>query len=747
MDNQSRLLVHCIESSTLKLQYTCLLLLWFCVGQAQTIGIRGAGAAHSTTEQVYTGSTRALVVGISDYQNPTITDLQFAASDALAFANYLKDPKKGKMDPKNVVLLLNEHATAANVISTLYKMMEATKEGDQVILYFSGHGDVESNTLTQPGFLLCWDAPSSVYMIGGTFSLVYLQEILSTLSISKKAKILFIADACHSGKLAGSSVNGAQITASNLTKQFANEVKILSCQPDELSLESNKWGNGRGLFSYYLIEGISGAADMNQDQNITLLELDRYLGDKVPSEALPRSQIPMILGNKSLTIAQIPIDEGGMQSGTIIDPVDSNQLLVKNKHSVLIDSFKIQLLQKNYIKPQGHSAWDFLMKLSKINELSDSVTIWKQDLAAALQNECQQAINDYQRSDPVELRKRWTFDNRYADYPIYLDRAIQLLGAGALLDKHLKARLHYFKGLNLRLLGELHKDMESLDSAVVEQNICLSLQPDAAFAYNELGLIARRKKDFTSAVLFFEKAIKISPRWILPLANLCSTYLDLEKPEEAIRYGVAATTGQDSLPLAYYNLGTTYITLKDYKLAISNLSIAATLDSSYSNALFNLSLAYFHSGNYAEAAKHMQHYARLQPLDEEGWFNLGEIFKQQNNREASKINFLKALEINPKSYAANLSLGEYYWDVGNFENAFHQFEKCKSLDSSQTLLHYYFARYYSFKENWANVIESLKNAFQNGFSDYALLKNEPIMQKALEQPSIKALVEQSIKNH
>lgn len=37
-----------------------------------------------------TGVTRAVIVGISDYQNVKITDLQFADRDALAFANYLK---------------------------------------------------------------------------------------------------------------------------------------------------------------------------------------------------------------------------------------------------------------------------------------------------------------------------------------------------------------------------------------------------------------------------------------------------------------------------------------------------------------------------------------------------------------------------------------------------------------------------------------------------------------------------------
>ncbi|MFN8330184.1 MAG: hypothetical protein U0T81_03040 [Saprospiraceae bacterium] len=49
---------------------------------------------------------------------------------------------------------------------------DKVKEGDKAIIYFSGHGDVNAKTITQPGFLLCWDAPSRVYMGGGAFGLV-----------------------------------------------------------------------------------------------------------------------------------------------------------------------------------------------------------------------------------------------------------------------------------------------------------------------------------------------------------------------------------------------------------------------------------------------------------------------------------------------------------------------------------------------------------------------------------------------
>ena len=135
-----------------------------------------------------TSNTYAVVVGISDYQDPGIPDLRFADKDAEAFAAFLSSKAGGSLDQDHLKLLLNKQASMAQFANALDWLMESAKEGDKVIIYFSGHGDVEKKTLTQPGFLLCWDAPASVYISGGAFALPMLQEVVSTISIQNKAK-------------------------------------------------------------------------------------------------------------------------------------------------------------------------------------------------------------------------------------------------------------------------------------------------------------------------------------------------------------------------------------------------------------------------------------------------------------------------------------------------------------------------------------------------------------------------------
>ena len=53
---------------------------------------------ESRESKVMSQNTYAVVVGISDYQDPGIPDLRFADKDAVAFANYLRSDAGGKLD-------------------------------------------------------------------------------------------------------------------------------------------------------------------------------------------------------------------------------------------------------------------------------------------------------------------------------------------------------------------------------------------------------------------------------------------------------------------------------------------------------------------------------------------------------------------------------------------------------------------------------------------------------------------------
>ncbi len=574
-------------------------------------------------------NTWAVIVGISDYQNPDIPDLQYAARDASAFIHYLKSPAGGSLEDSHIKGLLNEKATAGQFAAALDWLMEKAKENDQAIIYFSGHGDVERKTITQPGFLLCWDAPAKVYMGGGTFGLVYLQEVISTLSLQIKAKVLVITDACRSGKLAGSEIGGSHATAANLAKQYANEIKIMSCQPDELSIEGPEWGGGRGVFSYFLLNGITGLADQNRDGKVTLFELERFLDDKVPEAAAPKSQIPLTIGNKGAMIsyvdqASLALLLKDMNSDLYTDEiVASTDKQIKSEEHQKTDPileekykrFKKSLKEGHLIYPEENAAWTLYQELKDKPFLAAELSEIQSNFAAALQDEAQQAINDYLKADPKELKKRWSYDERYERFPVYLNKAAELLGESHFLYKSIKAREHYFTGLILRLNGERKKDTTLIKMALVEQAKTISLDSSAAYAYNELGILERRLKNYKSSVNYFNQSIEQSPKWVLPLTNLANTYSLLGNNEMAIRLGIQAISIDPHSVLSHYNLGKAYEFDSNWKKAKEIYLQTLALDSTEKDALLDLGLMNYLEKDYIQAEHIVLKYSNLYPND------------------------------------------------------------------------------------------------------------------------------------
>ncbi|MEQ1678979.1 MAG: caspase family protein, partial [Chitinophagaceae bacterium] len=231
------------------------------------------GLITENKQVVAAGKTRALVIGISKYQY--IDSLEYADRDAQMFADYLRQAHFWGIHKDDVTLLINDKAKNGDVITQLARIAQVSQPGDNLIFYFSGHGDVETITQFNNGYLLAYDTYSNNY-IAGALPISFLKELFVTL-INKNIRIIVVTDACRSGKLAG-GMKGSEFVAAAISNMWNTEIKILSTQPGRLSYEGTEWGNGRGVFSWYLIKGLNGEADANNDSLITIAELDMYVG-------------------------------------------------------------------------------------------------------------------------------------------------------------------------------------------------------------------------------------------------------------------------------------------------------------------------------------------------------------------------------------------------------------------------------------------------------------------------------------
>ncbi|MBK9108770.1 MAG: tetratricopeptide repeat protein [Saprospiraceae bacterium] len=697
---------------------------------------KGVSQLQTVNSKLPATSTYAVVIGISDYQDGGIPDLRFADKDAEAFANYLRSSAGGKLDKDHLKVLINQQATMAQFANALDWLWEICKEGDQAIIYFSGHGDVEKKSLTQPGFLLCWDAPARVYMAGGAFALPMLQEVVSTLSTQNKAMVIVITDACHSGKLAGSEIYGAQLTGQNLARQYANEIKMLSCQPNEYSIEGEQWGGGRGAFSYNLIDGLYGLADGNKDLFVSLQELSRYLEDHVTTEVAPMVQVPMIIGNRITRLSSVDtkflenLSSGKINQTQIFSPVDSrgmeDEILADMDTTIqeLYQLFKIALQDKRLLLPLNACAntyYDKLIGESKLQRLHSSMT---RNFAAALQDDAQQTMNRWlsidihqtvqsgskNKSENIPIK---VFSDRVKSYPSCLERAAVLLGQDHYLYTTLMARKYFFEGF-LLANGNRNPSKEIGEKAIEKFQQSLQWQAEHPAVFWQMSQIYGYQLLLPDSMeLFAKKAMEVYPRWIVPYTTLAFNFSQKYKFfEKAKLYLDQAMNLDSSSDKVWIGLGVYHIWKKEYKKAEDAFIKSIQLDSTVSDAYNNLGLVYINMGKYDLAEKNLQKSIQLDSTNSLQYNTLGFLYNNIRRYPEAEQVLLKAIQLNSNYIEAQVNLGVTYYLSGRNQEAEKVFLEVIQLDSTSVQALGNLGNIYRKRSNYPDAEKYLRKAIQ-----------------------------------
>jgi len=179
-------------------------------------------------------------------------------------------------------VLVDDTATREGILNALSSTFSKAGPDDLVMMYFSGHG--------LKGSFLPID-------FDGANNKVFHHEITEILENSPAKFKLCIADACHSGSLF-SEKGGSAFAFESFYKALAQSkpgmALIMSSKSEETSLESNNLR--QGVFSHFLLRGLKGEADDNQDHAVVLQELFDYICHNV-KEYTSRRQSPIIRGD------------------------------------------------------------------------------------------------------------------------------------------------------------------------------------------------------------------------------------------------------------------------------------------------------------------------------------------------------------------------------------------------------------------------------------------------------------------
>ncbi len=248
----------------------------------------------------------AVVIGVGKYADAQIPSLRYAVSDADAVYQMLIGPGGFKKD--NVILLTDRtdrKPTSRNIRWALGTFLSrAARKNDTVVIFFAGHGapEVDPRGLERDGlakYLIPSDADADD-LYSTAFPMDELQTIFARIEADR---IVAFLDACYSGSAGGRTFVTKSTRAGSVDDLFLERltrskgrVILTASRPTEVSLELSDLGHG--LFTYFLVEGLKGAADLNRDGVITLQELYEYLEDQVTrkSRSVGGNQHPVMKG-------------------------------------------------------------------------------------------------------------------------------------------------------------------------------------------------------------------------------------------------------------------------------------------------------------------------------------------------------------------------------------------------------------------------------------------------------------------
>jgi len=239
----------------------------------------------------------AAVIGISKYKN--IQSLKYASRDAQEFHRFLTDVNGVPND--HIWMLLDEEATLTKIRSVLGTQLRRNAgKDDLVIIYVAGHGATERDAGSPDGDgLEKYILPSETDPKDYYASAMPMGEVARILGRIRSERLVFIGDTCYSGASGGRTIPVAGVR-SNVSGAFLERLSqgkgrviLTASEANEVSVEKDELKHG--VFTYYLLEGLRGAADFDRDGVVTVDEAYRYVSRMVP-QATGQEQHPVKKG-------------------------------------------------------------------------------------------------------------------------------------------------------------------------------------------------------------------------------------------------------------------------------------------------------------------------------------------------------------------------------------------------------------------------------------------------------------------
>lgn len=178
-------------------------------------------------------------------------------------------------------------------------------------------------------------------------------------------------------------------------------------------------------------------------------------------------------------------------------------------------------------------------------------------------------------------------------------------------------RTHYYLGNYLskdeNMKGKTPKEIDSIQKVALDElKKSVAIYPFGD-AYNQMGIIYNKRKDYKNSFESYQKAIEANPSDAVVYNNMGSLYFNNGHIKEAREVYEKAIRYNPNYPDAYMNLGSTYGMQQDYDTALSYFFKAIKLNPNMAQAYYYVGITYRYKGDEKNAKQYLSKAAQLDP--------------------------------------------------------------------------------------------------------------------------------------
>ncbi len=677
---------------------------------------RSIGILPSKKSDSHQGKTYAFIVGISEYKH--IKPLNYADKDAELFAGFLQTTAGGSVKPENLMLLTNENAKSGDFISAFQKIVSKPKAGDRLYFYFAGHGDGDKRKnkyyLLLSDVQPAGDANSYSYN-NSALNIADIKDDLGTL-VRDSVEVIMIIDACRTNELPGGYTS--QIVTENVLEKRVGEIMMSATGQGQVSIESPTIGNGHGLFTYTLVDGLAGEADKgeysNPDGSVSLSELQNWVQGRVKR-----------IAELKFKTKQEPYFCCGDKNGVTMSTVDSSfyrhwkyaKANEDNLENVFVnwkpftgrndkeamDSTITELYKRfsDAIKNKlliGDSSANFFYK--KLRFLYPNIEVTKNagmTLAAELINGTQQKINQYlEGKDEYNIQRDFSENSLsrndegligmmaknqirisqtdWGKASEMFDLALDILSQyGTEINKTLLIQSYFLKARSF-IPGSRESDYRmSLQYA----HRAYSLDSSTAYIVHILAMSLLDNELYDSALYFERKTIQLASHWTQAYLGMGYFFSDMNKRDSALLYFNKAIALNPNMLSPYLgkvpiftwktDSDSVSVIMREIKGRFVRSSMEAK---SWPSFLKKMGRAYEDLELYDSALVYYQNCAKENPSQDYIYIGIGNVFFNRGMYDSAIAYYKKCFLKQREKEDAYYNLGVAFSGLKNYDSAF-----------------------------------------------------------------------------